>query len=439
MLDNEFYISREAKASLVSLICPKFKEHATEKDTLRSLEELRELMRTLNIETGEQYIQNKKTVDAGTILGTGKLEEIAAAAKAEGSSLLVFDCELTSSQIRNIKKLTGLSVVDRCHIILEIFSEHARTKEARIQIEIARLQYILPRLAGFWSHLGRQKGGIGVRGGEGEQQIELDRRIIRERIEFYKRELKEVEKSRIEQKKRRSKKAITTALVGYTNAGKSSLMNRLCRVDVLEEDKLFATLDSTFRMLNPDTKPPMILIDTVGFLSNLPNTLIDGFKTTLESALEADLLMIVCDISDPNYEKHLEVTNNVLKELGLEDKERIIIFNKKDKLNDKIAENIIKRKHPNSFVISSFNKADIDNLRQYVVDYFLEKQNNYDLFIPYDAGAAHSIVVSKTNVIKTTNHEKGIYYQVKVPDFIYNPLGLQKFELGPHDPLLKEI
>ncbi|MEH0862033.1 GTPase HflX [Halobacteriovorax sp. DPLXC-1] len=439
MLDNEFYISREAKASLVSLICPKFKEHATEKDTLRSLEELRELMRTLNIETGEQYIQNKKTVDAGTILGTGKLEEIAAAAKAEGSSLLVFDCELTSSQIRNIKKLTGLSVVDRCHIILEIFSEHARTKEARIQIEIARLQYILPRLAGFWSHLGRQKGGIGVRGGEGEQQIELDRRIIRERIEFYKRELKEVEKSRIEQKKRRSKKAITTALVGYTNAGKSSLMNRLCRVDVLEEDKLFATLDSTFRMLNPDTKPPMILIDTVGFLSNLPNTLIDGFKTTLESALEADLLMIVCDISDPNYEKHLEVTNNVLKELGLEDKERIIIFNKKDKLNDKIAENIIKRKHPNSFVISSFDKADIDNLRQYVVDYFLEKQNNYDLFIPYDAGAAHSIVVSKTNVIKTTNHEKGIYYQVRVPDFIYNPLGLQKFELGPHDPLLEEV
>ncbi|MFG1493672.1 GTPase HflX [Halobacteriovorax sp. GFR7] len=439
MLDNEFFISREAKASLVSLVCPKFKEHATEKDTLRSLGELRELMRTLDIETGEQYIQNKKTVDPGTILGTGKLEEIAMDAKAEGSTLLVFDCELTSSQIRNIKKLTGMSVVDRCHIILEIFSEHARTKEARIQIEISRLQYILPRLAGFWSHLGRQKGGIGVRGGEGEQQIELDRRIIRERIEFYKKELKEVEKSRIEQKKKRSKKAITTALVGYTNAGKSSLMNRLCRVNVLEEDKLFATLDSTFRMLNPDTKPPMILIDTVGFLSNLPNTLIDGFKTTLESALEADLLIIACDISDPNYEKHLEVTNNVLDELGLSDKERFIVFNKKDKLNDKITETIIKRKHPNSFVISSFNTEEIDELREYIVNFFLEKQNNYDLFIPYDAGAAHSIVVSKTNVIRTSNHEKGIYYQVRVPDFIYNPLGLQKFELGPHDPLLDEV
>ncbi len=439
MLDNEFYISREAKASLVSLICPRLEEHATEKDTMRSLDELRELMRTLNIETGEQYIQNKKTVDAGTILGTGKLEEIAAAAQAEGSSLLVFDCELTSSQIRNIKKLTGMSVVDRCHIILEIFSEHARTKEARIQIEISRLQYILPRLAGFWSHLGRQKGGIGVRGGEGEQQIELDRRIIRERIEFYKKELKEVAKSRIEQKKKRSQKAITTALVGYTNAGKSSLMNRLCRVNVLEEDKLFATLDSTFRMLNPDTKPPMILIDTVGFLSNLPNTLIDGFKTTLESALEADLLIIVCDISDPNYEKHLEVTNNVLNELGLKDKDRFIVFNKKDKLNDKITENIIKRKHPDSFVISSFDKQNIDDLREYIVQYFLDQQTNYDLFIPYDAGAAHAVVVSKTNVIKTSNHEKGIYYQVRVPDFIYNPLGLQKFELGPHDPLLEEL
>jgi GTP-binding protein HflX len=439
MLDNEFYISRDAKASLVSLVCPKFEEHATEKETLRSLGELRELMRTLHIETGEQYIQNRKTVDPATILGSGKIEEIANAAKSEGSSLLVFDCELTSSQIRNIKKLTGLSVVDRCHIILEIFSQHARTKEARIQIEISRLQYILPRLAGFWSHLGRQKGGIGVRGGEGEQQIELDRRIIRERIEFFKKELKEVEKSRIEQRKKRSQKAVTAALVGYTNAGKSSLMNRMCKVDVLEEDKLFATLDSTFRMLNPDTKPPMILIDTVGFLSNLPNTLIDGFKTTLESALEADLLVIVADISDPNFEKHLEVTHNVLKELGVHDKEQLIVFNKKDKLNDPIKEKLVKRTHPNSFVISSFNADEVEALRAHIINFFLDKQSKYDLFVPYDAGAAHSLIVSKTNVIKTANLEKGIFYRVRVPDFIFNPLGLQQYILGPNDKMVEEI
>lgn len=439
MMDNEFYISRESKAALVSIICPSFKEHATEKDTMRSLGELKELMRTLGIETEGEYIQNKKNIDPGTILGSGKIEEIAQEAIENGCDVLVFDFELTSSQIRNIKKITNLSVFDRCHVILEIFSKHAQTKEAKIQIEIARLQYILPRLAGFWAHLGRQKGGIGVRGGEGEQQIELDRRIIRERIEFYKRELKEVEKSRVEQRKRRSKKAITAALVGYTNAGKSSLMNRLCRVNVLEEDKLFATLDSTFRMLNPDTKPPMILIDTVGFLSNLPNTLIDGFKTTLESALEADLLIIVCDISDPHFEKHLNVTLEVLKELGIEDKEKLIVFNKADILDDKMKSQIIKRSYPSSFVISSFNADDIKNLRTHIVNYFLDKQNKYDLFIPYDEGLAHSLIVSKTNVLKSATFEKGIFYRICAPDFIFDPLALKNYIIGPNDPLIHEF
>src|SRR5690606_30828400 len=201
-------------------------------------------------------------------------------------------------------------------------------REAKIQIEISRLQYLLPRLMGFWSHLNRQRGGVGVLGGEGEKQIELDRRIIRERIEFHKKELEGIRRSREQQKKKRQNKAVTAALVGYTNAGKSSLMNRMCRVNILEENKLFATLDSTFRTLNPDTHPPMILIDTVGFISNLPNTLIDGFKTTLESALEADLLILVCDLSDPNYKKHLQVTDEVLSELKLEDKDRIVVFTK---------------------------------------------------------------------------------------------------------------
>ncbi|MDD0854078.1 GTPase HflX [Halobacteriovorax sp. GB3] len=439
MLDNEFHISRESKASMVSLICPKFPAHSTEQETLRSLTELRELLRTLGIETGEQYIQNKKSVDPATILGSGKITEIADQAKQEGSSILVFDCELTSSQIRNIKKLTGLSVVDRCHVILEIFSEHARTNEAKIQIEISRLQYILPRLSGFWSHLGRQRGGIGVKGGEGEQQIELDRRIIRERIEFFKKQLKEIAKSREQQRKKRQNKAITAALVGYTNAGKSSLMNRLCRVDVLEEDKLFATLDSTYRMLNPDTKPPMILIDTVGFISNLPNTLIDGFKTTLESALEADLLIIVCDISDPHYKKQLEVTFEVLEELGLRDKEKFIVFNKKDQLDDFLKQKMILRDYPHSFLVSSFEKADMDNLRNYIVNFFLEKQDHYDLFVPYDKGEAHAIVASKTNLINSVNHERGIFYRIRVPSFIFNPLGLQDFILAPEDERPSEL
>jgi GTP-binding protein HflX len=439
MLDNEFHISKEAKACLVSIVCPKFKEHGTEDETQRSLNELGELLRTLNIETGGQYIQNRKSVDAGTILGTGKLVEIADNAKAEGASLLVFDFELTASQIRNIKNLTGLAVVDRCHIILEIFSEHARTNEAKIQIEISRLQYVLPRLAGFWSHLGRQRGGIGVKGGEGEQQIELDRRIIRERIEFHKKEIKDIVKSREVQRKNRQNKAVTAALVGYTNAGKSSLMNRLCRVDILEEDKLFATLDSTYRTLNPDTKPPMILIDTVGFISNLPNTLIDGFKTTLESALEADLLILVCDISDPHFEKQLEVTQEVLKELKVDDKEQFIVFNKKDKSNDIIAQRIMKRKHKHSYLVSTFDENDMDNLREHIVEFFLSKQDPYDLFVPYSDGQAHSQLIGKTNVLNTVNHETGIYYRIRVPKFIFETLGVRDFILAPEDQRPEEF
>ncbi|MGZ3809696.1 MAG: GTPase HflX, partial [Bacteriovorax sp.] len=346
MMDNEFNIDQTYQATLVSLVSPNFPDHTTQAESERSMIELRELLRTLGLKTGTSHIQNKKEIDPATILGSGKLKEIAEIAEAEGSKLLVFDFELTARQIANIRKLTGLSVVDRVHVILEIFAKHARTKEAKIQIEIARLQYLLPRLAGFWTHLNRQRGGVGVLGGEGEKQIELDRRIIREKIEFYKAELVQLEKQRVVRKKRRENQAVTAALVGYTNAGKSSIMNRLCRVDILEENKLFATLDSTYRMLNPDTKPPMIMIDTVGFISNLPNTLIDGFKTTLESALEADLLIIVCDISDPHYEKQLEVTNEVLKELDVEGKERLIVFNKKDQLHDDLLKKIILRKYP---------------------------------------------------------------------------------------------
>ena len=438
MMDNEFNIDPDYRATLVSIVSPSFPDHQTESESRRSINELRELLRTLGLATGEAHIQNKKEIDPASILGSGKLKEIAEAAEADGSKLLVFDFELTARQITNIRKLTGLSVVDRVHVILEIFAKHARTKEAKIQIEIARLQYMLPRLAGFWTHLNRQRGGVGVLGGEGEKQIELDRRIIRDRIEFYKEELVTLEKQRQVRKKRRENQAVTAALVGYTNAGKSSIMNRLCRVEILEENKLFATLDSTYRMLNPDTKPPMIMIDTVGFISNLPNTLIDGFKTTLESALEADLLIIVCDISDPHYEKQLSVTYEVLKELKVEEKETIIVFNKKDQCDDELLKKIVLRKYPGSFLVSSYDPEDMSALRKHIVEYFLAKQEHFDLFIPYEDGAAHSAVMSKTNVVNTSNHEKGIFYRIRVPDFIFGNLGVQKYILGPNDPRLEE-
>ena len=433
MRDNEFYIARDSRASLVSIICSRLHEHKTGIETQRSLLELRELLRTLGPEVGYEYIQKRKQLEPATILGVGKLKEIAYKAKEEGSNLLVFDFELTAGQIRNIKKIAGLSVVDRVHVILEIFALHAKTREAKIQIEIARLQYLLPRLSGMWGHLGRQKGGVGVRGGEGEQQIELDRRMIRSRIEHYKKELEQMAKSREQQGKKRQNQTLTVALVGYTNSGKSSLMNRMCLPKVLEENKLFSTLDSTFRTLSPDTHPPVILVDTVGFISNLPNTLIDGFKTTLESALEANLLVMVVDISAPGYKQHIKVTTEVLNELGVGDRDKFIVFNKKDLLNNPIQAKIIKRIHPNSIVVSSFVQEDMKMLREKIIQFCLRKQKRHDIFIPYEEGSIHAAIAGKCNIIKQTNHETGIYYRIHTPDFIFNQMKLEQFVLSPDD------
>lgn len=417
---------------MVSIVCESFEHHQNIEQTVNSLAELKELLKTLGVETGEHYYQKRNKVDPATMLGAGKLEEIAEQARRDESSLLAFDFELTASQMRNIKKITGLDVIDRCSVILEIFARHARTAEAKIQIEIARLTYMLPRLQTLWTHFSKQKGGIGLKG-EGEQQLELDRRIIRDKIASYKKQLVEVAKTRTEQRKNREGKVVTAALVGYTNAGKSTLMNKLCKVNVLAEDKLFATLDSTFRTLNPDSKPPMVLIDTVGFIQNLPNTLVEGFKTTLESALEADLLILVCDLSDPNYKKHLEVTEEVLNELKIEDKDRIIVFTKKDKVQDIFLPKIAMRNFKASFIVNSLDEEDITNLREYIIDYFLSKQDNYDLFIPYQDGAAHSKLIANSNIISQKNHEQGIYYRICIPDFIFNQLGLKGFILAPDE------
>lgn len=433
---DEYKVELNKKASLVSIVCEKFEGYETSQKTNASIIELRELLRTLGVEAASDYVQNKNSLEAATMLGTGKLEEISYAAKAEGSQLLVFDFELTASQIRNIKNITGLEVIDRSMVILEIFAHHARTSEARLQVEISRLQYMLPRLQSLWTHFSKQKGGIGLKG-EGEQQLELDRRIIREKIEFMKKQLVDVAKSREQQRKKRQNKAVTAALIGYTNAGKSSLMNKLCKVNVLAEDKLFATLDSTFRTLNPDSKPPMILIDTVGFIQNLPNTLVAGFKTTLESALEAELLIIVCDLSDPNYKKHLEVTQQVLGDLNIEDKDQMVVFTKKDKIVDAFLPKIAMRNLKASFLVSTLDDQDMLDLREFIVNYFLEKQAHFDIFIPYQAGEAQSKVIANANILNTEHHQSGTFYRIRIPDFIFNQLGLKEFILAPDADLSK--
>ncbi|MFN8371201.1 MAG: GTPase HflX [Bacteriovoracaceae bacterium] len=436
---DQFNLPQKPIAVLVSICSQSFEGHTTMAESEASLQELQELLRTLNVECLKSFIQNKREIDPAFILGKGKIEEIAEFAKNSGANLLVFDFELSASQGRNIQKITKLKVIDRVNVILEIFASHARTKEAQIQIEISKLEYMLPRLTSLWSHFSRQRGGVGVRGGEGEQQLELDRRIIKDKISFFKKQLKDIAVSRQEQSKQRKNKAIVSALVGYTNAGKSSLMNRLCRVNVLAEDKLFATLDSTFRMLNPDTKPPMILIDTVGFISNLPNTLINGFRSTLDSASEADLLIIVVDLSNPQYEKHLQVTHDVLKELKIEKKDSIIVFNKVDLVQDEALKKVVQKKYPNSFLVSTMDEKSMQMLRSFIIEHFLKQQKHYDLFVPYDQGEVHSTISAKTNVISTHNYDKGIFYRIRIPEFIFNSNALNKFILAPEDPLLKRF
>ncbi len=430
---EEYQIQLNTKATLVSIVCSNFEFHNSLEVTQNSLNELRELLNTLGIEPGSEHFQNKNKVDPATMLGEGKLREIADAAKMEGSDLLVFDFELTASQMRNIKRVTNLEVIDRCMVILEIFAHHARTKEAKIQIEISRLNYMLPRLQSLWTHFSKQKGGIGLKG-EGEQQLELDRRIIRDKIAFFKKQLTEIEKHRKEQRKHRENNVVTAALIGYTNAGKSTLMNKLCKVNVLAENKLFATLDSTYRTLNPDSKPPMVLIDTVGFIQNLPSTLVEGFKTTLESALEAELLIIVCDLSDPNYKKHLEVTQQVIGELNIEEKDQIVVFTKKDQIESPFLPKMAMRNLKASFIVNSLDEEDILNLREYIIEYFLSKQEHFDLFIPYEDGQAQSNLLANANILHTHHHEKGTYYRVRIPDFIFNKLGLKPYILSPDDP-----
>jgi GTP-binding protein HflX len=427
----EFTISQKEKVVLISIVCDNFEFHRSEDETYRSLEELKELLRTLKVEYHQEvFVQKKSKVDPATIIGSGKLKEICEVAKDHKCTTLVFDFQLSASQSRNIEEITKMKVVDRCNVIFQIFAEHAQTREAKIQIEISRLQYLLPRLTSLWTHFSRLKGGIGLKG-EGEQQLELDRRIIKRKVSNYKAQLEEIRVSRQEQSKKRQHQAIIAALVGYTNVGKSSLMNRMCQVDVLEENKLFATLDATYRLLSPETKPPVLLVDTVGFISNLPAPLIEGFKSTFASAKEADLLLLVSDISDPHWQKNLDVTEKTLAEMGLTEKPKFYIFNKRDQIQNELLVKVQLRKFTHHYLVSTHDTEDMKNLRSEILEYFLSRQNHYDFFIPFEDGLSHAQIKKLTNVVTTSVHEKGLFYRVRTPEYIYQRLGLQHYQLSP--------
>ena len=291
------------------------------------LDELTFLTETAGAETVRRFTQRIASPDSKTFIGSGKLNEIALFIKENEIDLAIFDDELSGTQIRNIEKALNCRVLDRSNLILDIFAKRARSAQAKAQVELAQYQYLLPRLTGMWTHLEKQRGGIGMRG-PGESEIETDRRIIKDKLAKLKLKLKEIEKQGITQRKQRGE-MVRVALVGYTNVGKSTLMNLLSKSEVFAENKLFATLDTTVRKIVYDNIP-FLLSDTVGFIRKLPHDLIESFKSTLDEVREADILIHVVDISHPQFEDQLNVVNQTLTDIGAGDKELILVFNKID-------------------------------------------------------------------------------------------------------------
>lgn len=291
------------------------------------LEELEFLAETAGATTVGRFVQKLPRRDSRTFVGTGKLDEIAAFVKAEEVDAAIFDEELTPSQIRNIETVLDCKILDRSNLILDIFASRARTAHAKTQVELAQYEYLLPRLTRMWTHLSKQKGGIGMKG-PGETEIETDRRVIRDRIALLKGRLKEIDKQKATQRKNRGK-MVRLALVGYTNVGKSTLMNLMSKSEVFAEDKLFATLDTTVRKVILGNLP-FLMADTVGFIRKLPHGLVESFKSTLDEVREADILLHIVDISHPVFEDQMHVVAETLQEIGAADKVVITVFNKVD-------------------------------------------------------------------------------------------------------------
>ncbi len=291
------------------------------------LDELAFLLETAGGIPVMRFVQTLNQPNTSTYVGAGKLEEISQYVKAENIDLVVFDDELGASQLRNIERELGVKILDRTNLILDIFAKRARTAYAKTQVELAQYQYLLPRLTRMWTHLERQRGGIGLRG-PGETEIETDRRVIRDKISLLKKRLEEIDVQQAVQRKNRAK-LIRVALVGYTNVGKSTIMNLLSKSDVFAENKLFATLDTTVRKVVVENLP-FLLSDTVGFIRKLPHNLIESFKSTLDEVRESDLLLHVVDISHPDFEAQIETVNQTLAEIGAADKKTIMVFNKID-------------------------------------------------------------------------------------------------------------
>jgi GTP-binding protein HflX len=407
-----------------------------------SVAELHRLGRTLGVTVVENIIQKRPSLAAGTVIGSGKLDELRALAgrgPARGGEdededgyededgdgdggarqidAVLVDHDITPSQARNLEKATGVEVMDRTAVILEIFRRHARSRAAKAQVEIVRLAYLVPRLREQGGGKDRQRGGIGGKGA-GESSLELDRRKIRDRIAELNRELASLSEEARTQRARRSEMN-RVALVGYTNAGKSTLMRALTGSEVYVADKLFATLDTTVRPLVPEAKPRVLMSDTVGFIDKLPHGLVASFKSTLDEALEASLLAQVVDASDPNWERQLQVTTEVLAEIGAGDVPRLMVFNKIDRVGDiateaKVTQALLAR-WPEAVIISARRPEDVAHLRQRFIQFFSRDLVEGELHVPYDRQQLRGEIFAECEVLSERYTDEGVVFRVRGP------------------------
>ena len=393
MIDKKFQLNgrEEDTAVLVGLIG----KWQTEEQAGEYLDELEFLATTLGIATQKTFTQKLEHPDVRSFVRKGKLQEIKDYIKSNHVKVVIFDDDLSPSQLRNLEKDLKVKIYDRSLLILDIFLFRARTAQAKTQVELARYQYLLPRLTRMWTHLERQRGGTSTRGGAGEKEIETDRRMIRNQISVLKKKLAKFEKQSETRRKSRSNK-VRVALVGYTNVGKSTIMNLLTKTDILAENKLFATVDSTIRKMAIDGFP-FLLSDTVGFIRKLPHHLIEAFKSTLDEIVEADILMHVVDVSHPGFEEHLQVVNETLADIGVTEKPTLYVFNKIDayRVSDDFesADQEIQEKlnalektyfsNGDTVFISASKKINIDDLRAKLVEKVKEKY--YTLYPNYIA------------------------------------------------------
>lgn len=373
-----------------------------EYDCEASMDELSELARTAGAEEVARVIQKRDAYESATVIGEGKLEEVKELCANLGAELLIFDCELTASQIRNIEQETDVRVIDRTMLILDIFAGRAVSREGKLQVELAQLKYRLPRLMGIGASLSRLGGGIGTRG-PGETQLETDRRHIRRRIDKLSEELRELEERRGYSRTRRKKDNVQVgAIVGYTNAGKSTLLNLLTDAGVLAENKLFATLDPTSRAIELPDGRSLLLVDTVGLIRRLPHHLVEAFKSTLEEAACADIILHVCDVSDPEAAEKADVTLKTLTELGAGEIPVVTVLNKCDKLTENIPvdESTVK--------ISALKGEGIERLLKVVAENLPETARRMKLLVPYDKAGITAKIREKGKVFTEEYREDGV-------------------------------